>query len=392
MNTRRKGQIVRPLLVASVLTFVLGVVSGVYGFYLLGGVNEDKPVSAEPAPLKSSDKVTALGRIQPLNGVRTIGIPVPDRVQEITAGVEEGKVVEKDAALVTLASYHDRKLEDELVAQKLAEAEGQLKAIRKSGEAQRRLDDLRERQRKRTEPIDLRMQELKVKLLRSQWQEAKNTLAKMKGLQSYSPQDRERQELLVLKAETEYEGAKADLEKLKDAQEQGDRLAQAQRDEAEATLARSMKAIPVESLRMEKKAAADRLQRAIIHAPERGKVLKLLAKPGELVGAQQPILQMADTDRMAVIAEVYETDIGKVHLGGRAVITGRALKYEALTGRVVHIGDMVGKNRVYDADPMAAADRRVVEVKIQLDQAEPAAHLINLQVTVEISPEGSTSQ
>ena len=143
---------------------------------------------------------------------------------------------------------------------------------------------------------------------------------------------------------------------------------------------------------MEKKAAADRLQRAIIHAPERGKVLKLLAKPGELVGAQQPILQMADTDRMAVIAEVYETDIGKVHLGGRAVITGRALKYEALTGRVVHIGDMVGKNRVYDADPMAAADRRVVEVKIQLDQAEPAAHLINLQVTVEISPEGSTSQ
>ena len=55
-----------------------------------------------------------------------------------------------------------------------------------------------------------------------------------------------------------------------------------------------------------------------------------------------------------------------------------------LTGAVVQIGAMIGKNRVVDVDPTADVDRRVIEVRIRLKDGAPAASLINHQVLVEI--------
>ncbi|MEE8302933.1 MAG: HlyD family secretion protein, partial [Candidatus Tectomicrobia bacterium] len=55
-----------------------------------------------------------------------------------------------------------------------------------------------------------------------------------------------------------------------------------------------------------------------------------------------------------------------------------------LTGKVVHIGNIVWKNDILDVDPAADTDARVVEVKIELDQSATAARLINLQVNVHI--------
>ena len=48
-----------------------------------------------------------------------------------------------------------------------------------------------------------------------------------------------------------------------------------------------------------------------------------------------------------------------------------------LTGRVVDIGWMVFKNDVLNVDPAARADARVVEVRIELDNAEQAQRLTN---------------
>jgi hypothetical protein len=46
---------------------------------------------------------------------------------------------------------------------------------------------------------------------------------------------------------------------------------------------------------------------------------------------------------------------------------------------------MVARNETFDLDPAATADRRVVKVKVLLEASEPAAHLINLQVSVAIT-------
>jgi len=45
---------------------------------------------------------------------------------------------------------------------------------------------------------------------------------------------------------------------------------------------------------------------------------------------------------------------------------------------------LIDRNYIFDLDPRADADRRVVVVKIRLDNSEPAAHFVNLQVTVTI--------
>ncbi len=132
--------------------------------------------------------------------------------------------------------------------------------------------------------------------------------------------------------------------------------------------------------------ASLRVAQTFITAPRSGTILRVLAQRGELVSAPQPVLRMADLSAMAVLAEVYETDIHKIFEGQAATITSKVDNARKLTGKVKSIGNMIGKNRVYDADPLADVDRRVIEVKIALDQPAVAAKLINLQVNVDFQP------
>ncbi len=109
-----------------------------------------------------------------------------------------------------------------------------------------------------------------------------------------------------------------------------------------------------------------------------------MARPGELVGGDKPIVTMGDTSRMRAVAEVYETDIGRVRLGQSASVTSRTLD-RPLTGKVVEIGRMIFKNDVLNVDPAARADARVVEVRIELDDPARVAALTNLTVDVRIN-------
>jgi HlyD family secretion protein len=138
----------------------------------------------------------------------------------------------------------------------------------------------------------------------------------------------------------------------------------------------------VDSLRENLKLARTRLERASIRAPVSGRILKILTRPGEETG-RRPILRIGDVDEMYVLTEVYETDIATVRAGQRATITSPALR-QPLPGVVVEVGRLVSRNVVLDVDPAAAADRRVVEVKIRLDDSAVASQLVDLQVLAEI--------
>jgi len=78
---------------------------------------------------------------------------------------------------------------------------------------------------------------------------------------------------------------------------------------------------------------------------------------------------------MYVIAEVYETDIGRIHSGQKTTISGELLP-EKLTGTVTQIDAQVSKSELLPLEPSAFADTRVFKVKIQLDNSERAAALI----------------
>ena len=108
------------------------------------------------------------------------------------------------------------------------------------------------------------------------------------------------------------------------------------------------------------------------------------ARAGERVGTEG-ILELGDTTAMYAIAEIYETDIGRVKPGQRARISSPALS-QSLAGEVVRIGLKIGKQDVLDADPVAKTDARVVEVEIRLDEGPDVSRLTNLQVRVEIGP------
>jgi HlyD family secretion protein len=129
-------------------------------------------------------------------------------------------------------------------------------------------------------------------------------------------------------------------------------------------------------------AARARLDRAQVRAPVDGEVLLIHSREGERIGADG-LLELGQTRRMFVVAEVYETDIGLVSLDQPATITSPALD-GPLRGKVHEIGKLVGKIDVLALDPVARTDSRIVEVKILLDEPERVAGLTNLQVDVEI--------
>jgi len=129
-----------------------------------------------------------------------------------------------------------------------------------------------------------------------------------------------------------------------------------------------------------------------VRAPFGGRVVKVLAKPGEAVGSNG-LVTLADTQNMYAIAEVAEDDIGRVRVGQRAIVENvnpnRPVFAGLLTGTVERIGLQIAKNDVIGTDPATRTDVRVVEVRIRLDRSEPVAALTNLQVRVRIETDSS---
>jgi HlyD family secretion protein len=129
------------------------------------------------------------------------------------------------------------------------------------------------------------------------------------------------------------------------------------------------------------------LERSIVRAPINGRVLEVYAREGERVGPEG-IVEMGDTDVMYAVAEVYETDIGRVRAGQRARVRSPSLP-RVLEGSVEMIHLLIRKKDVLGTDPVAEADARVVEVEIRLDEPQAADAFTNLRVDVEIEPEAS---
>lgn len=124
------------------------------------------------------------------------------------------------------------------------------------------------------------------------------------------------------------------------------------------------------------------LERAFIYAPMDGRILEIIAHEGEFVGLEG-VLEMGRVDQMYAIAEVYETDIGRVRVGQSASVTSDALD-APLSGRVEHIRGKVAKQDEMGTDPAARKDARIIEVEVLLDDPTAASALTNLQVEVVI--------
>ena len=132
-------------------------------------------------------------------------------------------------------------------------------------------------------------------------------------------------------------------------------------------------------------AAADR---ATIRAPISGTVLRVLARPGEVVAVLRPtvVATIGDLRSLNVRTEVDEADIGRVALEQRAYVTVDAYPGRRFGGVVTRTAERMGSKQIAVSDPSSRKDAMVLEVIIRLDQG--VALPIGLRCDVFIAPRG----
>jgi HlyD family secretion protein len=113
------------------------------------------------------------------------------------------------------------------------------------------------------------------------------------------------------------------------------------------------------------------LQKTYVRSPIDGRVLHRWRKTGESVGAAMtPILSVADTAKLRVRVDVDETDVARIREGQRAWVTADAYPGRRFTGRVVRIGQVLGRKNVRTDEPTERVDKKVLETLVDLDEGQ----------------------
>jgi HlyD family secretion protein len=171
-------------------------------------------------------------------------------------------------------------------------------------------------------------------------------------------------------------------------------ILQDQLREAKAKLASlsEVRPVDVQLAEAEVKSAIASLQQSqaeheltYVKTPIDGKLLKVHSKTGEVIGSEG-VAQVGKTSQMYVVAEVYQTDLEKVRIAQKAIITSTAFNGKII-GTVSDIGLQVERQSIVSINPSPDSDRRVVKVKIRIDNPQDSQRvsgLTNLQVDVAI--------
>jgi len=391
----RAGRISGSLVVSLLLNAALA--GGLAYFYFAKPAGGSANATKQTGLVASGDAIEALGKVQPTGGVVNVFGPPGDRLFELKANL--GDKVAKDAVLAVLSGDTERRLSVATLGAQLTEADALRTAIEKSKEA--KLADLKLEAEQAVEKAKAELAALDAKIdgFQAQLDAAKveqNRLATVEqGGVRVSAQEKAQAELLVKQADLQL---KATQGQRKSAQEQLDAAPQTtavKRQTIDAETKRALAQVPFESLKAAKQAAEQKLKDAALVAPVAGRVVKLFSRTGDTL-TTLPVLQIADTDNMAVIAEVYETDVARLRkwlasgpvtaeVHARVLGDGNAA---ALKGTVAGIAPMIAKNSVFALGPREDADRRVVEVEVRLEgeSARAVADYVGLQVRTRFVP------
>lgn len=371
--------------VAVALLVVAAVAAGRLGFFgsAKSSVQGGRLESGSPG----KGGVAALGRVEPKSEIINLGAGTPaDRLDSLL--VARGDLVKRDQPLGYLAGYAEEMAEHEYISAQLDEAKRRLATETTLDQLKIAAAELKLRQVGEIMPTRISAQESTVASLEVALANDKEILSAQLALAekgATTQRLRDNQQTLVQRDEAELNGARSRLSELKHQFELDKADAEIQLAQTRASLERAKAEIPIVSLERQLGLAEAKARKLTLSAPIDGRILNIMIRPGEQVG-NNAILTMGDTSVMRVVAEVYETDIGRVQIGQPARVTSRALT-QPISGKVVQIGNMVFKNDVLNVDPAARADARIVEVWIELEDAKTTERLTNLTVDVLI---GST--
>ena len=119
-------------------------------------------------------------------------------------------------------------------------------------------------------------------------------------------------------------------------------------------------------------------KRKIVLAPNNGTVLSLAVKEGQFLNSTQKIGDFAPIGPLMAITEIDELYADKIKIGQKAVIKKQGKEEEITTGIVKLTSPYLQKKSLFSDNPSELEDRRVREVRIQID--EPDKVLIGARV------------
>jgi ABC exporter DevB family membrane fusion protein len=150
-----------------------------------------------------------------------------------------------------------------------------------------------------------------------------------------------------------------------DAARQGADLINA--DPREEDVARAESAISLARAHLEE--ARAQYDKTFVRAPIGGVILRRRCKAGESVSTQfeSPIVTMADDRIRRVRVDVDETDVAGVAAGQTAYVTADGFGDRRFPGRVVRVGQLLGRKNVRTDEPTERVDTKVLETLVQLE-------------------------
>ena len=129
------------------------------------------------------------------------------------------------------------------------------------------------------------------------------------------------------------------------------------------------------------------LDKTIVRAPISGVILRKRLKDGESVSPenQTGIVSIADISALRVRVDLDETDVAKVHENQKAFVTADAYGEQKFYGKVIKIGQILGRKNFRTERPTEKVDTKILEVLIELAAGQKLP--LGLRVDVFISGE-----
>jgi HlyD family secretion protein len=367
---------------------------GTAGYFVISQSLKQKPLPKPSASVVPIKKITALGRLEPEGEVIKLSVAnaQDSRVNKLL--VKEGDTVKAGQVIAVLQGLDKKQAQ-------LAEAEQNL-AVEQAKLLQTQAGEAKKGEIAAQQAAISRIQAQ----LRTETAEKKAAIARASAELRNAQVNYERYEMLsqegaVKRSEFDdkrqgWETAQANLNEAKAQLDNTVSTLQEQITQEKAVLKKLTEVRPVDvqvAIAQTKSAQAqvERIKAELddfyVRVPIAGQIIKINTRVGEQVSTSQGIVELARTNQMYAIAEVYETDVSKVRLSQRATIISEHGGFDGkLQGTVNHIGLQIQKQDVLEADPTATKDARVVEVKIRIDpqDSRKVAGLTNLQVRITI--------
>lgn len=360
----------------------------------LFGHSRSAPSPSPPPtpPFASSDQaIAAIGRVEPEGEI--IAVSAPALVEGAKVDrllVKLGDRVRRGQVIAILDNYERLSRELELSRQQLHVANMRLVQVRSGAKTAdilaqaSRVEELR-----RELEGQMASQSLSIRRLNYELRNAKIECSRYDQLfQAGAVSASQRDQICLLADTSQQEKLEAQAQLQRTQKTLAQKINEAQANQVAIAEVRptdvSVAAAQVQEAWASVKHAEANLALSLVRSPRDGQILKVIAHEGEKIG-NDGVVKLGNTDKMTVVAEVYETDVSRVKIGQKAIVNSQGLT-QGLEGVVSEIGLTIGKQDVLGTDPAAASDARVLEVRISLspESSRLARGLSNLQVDVVI--------